>query len=67
MTPVVKPLSKWMKFRLRQLAGDKGVPTPRTAWEAEMITRGLIDRGLINPVGWTLTDAGRDVLAKLEG
>lgn len=53
--------------RLRQISGDRSARLPRSRWHGELTTRALIDRGLVNPNDWTLTDAGRAALEKANG
>jgi hypothetical protein len=52
---------------LKHLSGDTSVPWPKNRWQVEQLTRALIGRGLINPDGWTLTEAGRETLAEITG
>jgi hypothetical protein len=55
-------LTPAMLAALRRYSGDKTAPLPYSRWAQERTNRALLDRGLINPIGWTLTEAGRAAL-----
>ncbi|MER9496338.1 hypothetical protein NKI86_31755 [Mesorhizobium sp. M0320] len=48
---------------LRRLAGDKQAPWPKLRQNAQKVVWSLIDRELIHPIGWNLTDLGKEVLS----
>ena len=64
---MAEKLTEAQRQVLRRLSGDNSATWPKSRINVERVIRALLDKGLIESRGWSLTFAGRRAINEGDG